>query len=193
MPNYPYARYTKTFLQFIDENPTFLTDTINANTFGKQVYADDLIDCLKANFNFYEIGGETEDTFKTYFEDSFNKWREYYIEMLDAYTKKWDYTNGTKRKVTNTSEGRSDTTGNDGSTFYDLPHKELATNEFKKYPDNITENTNTSNNRYDNRNVSEYDDSRLYLDQKAQYMNMIRNISNEFCGRFKECFIMLYN
>ena len=63
MPNYPYARYTKTFLQFIDENPTFLTDTINANTFGKQLYADDLIDCLKANFNFYEIGGETEDTF----------------------------------------------------------------------------------------------------------------------------------
>ena len=59
MPNYPYARYTKTFLQFIDENPTFLTDTINANTFGKQVYADDLIECLKANFNFYEIGGET--------------------------------------------------------------------------------------------------------------------------------------
>ena len=193
MPNYPYARYTKTFLQFIDENPTFLTDTINANTFGKQVYADDLIDCLKANFNFYEIGGETEDTFKTYFEDSFNKWRKYYIEMLDAYTKVWDYTNGTKRKVTNTSEGRSDTSGNDGSTFYDLPHKELATNEFKKYPDNITENTNTSNNRYDNRNVSEYDDSRLYLDQKAQYMSMIRNISNEFCERFKECFIMLYN
>lgn len=193
MPNYPYARYTKTFLQFIDENPTFLTDTINANTFGKQVYADDLIDCLKANFNFYEIGGETEDTFKTYFEDSFNKWRKYYIEMLDAYTKVWDYTNGTKRKVTNTSEGRSDTSGNDGSTFYDLPHKELATNEFKKYPDNITENTNTSNNHYDNRNVSEYDDSRLYLDQKAQYMNMIRNISNEFCERFKECFIMIYN
>ena len=34
MPNYPYARYTKTFLQFNDENPTFLTDTINANTFS---------------------------------------------------------------------------------------------------------------------------------------------------------------
>ena len=193
MPNYPYARYTKTFLQFIDENPTFLTDTINASTFGKQVYADDLIECLKANYNFYEIGGETEDTFKAYFEDSFNKWRKYYIEMLDAYTKEWDYTKGTKRKVTNTSQGTSNRNGNDNSTFYDLPHKELAVNEFKKYPDNITENTNTSNGTYNNSNVSESDDSRLYLDQKAQYMNMIRNISNEFCTRFKECFIMLYN
>ena len=193
MPNYPYARYTKTFLQFIDENPTFLTDTINANTFGKQIYADDLIECLKANFNFYEIGGETEDTFKTYFEDSFNKWRKYYIEMLDAYTKEWDYTKGTKRKVTNTSQGNSNRNGNDNSTFYDLPHKELAVKKNKKYPDNITENTNTSNGTYNNSNVSESDDSRLYLDQKAQYMNMIRNISNEFCTRFKECFIMLYN
>lgn len=193
MPNYPYARYTKTFLQFIDENPTFLTDTINATTFGKQVYADDLIECLKANFDFYEIGGETEDTFKAYFEDSFNKWRKYYIEILDAYTKEWDYTKGTSRKVINDSNGSSGRTGKDGSTFYDLPHKELAANEFKKYPDNITENTNSSDGTYNNHSSSESTDNRLYLDQKSQYMNMIRNISNEFCTRFKECFIMLYN
>lgn len=193
MPNYPYARYTKTFLQFVDENPTFLTDTINATTFGKQVYADDLIECLKANFDFYEIGGETEDSFKAYFEDSFNRWRKYYIEMLDAYTKEWDYTKGTSRKVTNTTNVSSNRSSKDGSTFYDLPHKELVDNEFKKYPDNITENTNSSDDTYSNNNSSESIDNRLYLEQKAQYMNMIRNISNEFCTRFKECFITLYN
>lgn len=191
MANYPYAQYTETFLEFLDKNPTFLTDTINATTYGNQDYANDMIEILKARFNFYEISGETEDTFKTYFEDTFNQWRKYYLEILKAYNDTWEIKKGIIRTTSSSADSNGNSTGGDTSTYYDLPHKEL--NDIKKYPDSYTDNTNKQESTSHAERETTITDNSSYLSQKATYINMIRNVHNEFCTRFNECFIHIFD
>lgn len=189
MSNYPYARYTETFLEFLDKNPTFLDDT-----FGDFVDADHagrIINMLKAKWNFYEIGGETEDTFKTYIEDTYSQWKDYYKELITNYEKEWDFTKGTIRKSIVNNTGKVTGTNNDEEIYYDLPHKQLS--ELKKYPDNVTSRDGTDTRSHDNKAESTFEDNRFYLDQKEKYLMMIRNVYDEFAYRFRDCFIMLYN
>ena len=191
--NYPYAQYTETFLEFNDRNPTFLEETITADNFGKQEYADGLIEALKSLYNFYEISGETEDTFKTYVEDVFRLRHKYYLEILENYTKKWDYEKGIQK--TYDSETTSERHGEESakSTFYDLPHKELATDEeFKKYPDNINEDGSTSrDSSRSNTNYTTTSNS-LYIELKKAYLAQLRDVYLEFAKEFSDCFIHIY-
>lgn len=189
--NYPYAEYTETFIEFTSRNPTFLTDVINASTFNKQDYADEMISVLKGRFNSYEISGETEDLFKQFFTDTFNQWKTYYIEILNSYYDEWKVKDGITRNVISRNDVNGSTDTDDTNTFYDLPHK--VTTEAENFPDNTTKNKGKTTNSNTNEYSSTTTDNSNYLTQKARYINMIRNIYNEFASRFEDCFIHLFN
>lgn len=175
MSNYPYAKYTETFMEFLDNHTDFLSTLISLDT---TEHTNKLISMLKEYYSFYEIGAETEDLFDLYFTSVYNIWRDYYIEKLNAYEKEFDYTKGITKTVANITKGKT--------VDYDLPNKVLsASDSYSKYPSNVNTDEGSSN--------STTTDNSLLLNQKEQYMRQLKNIYLEFVLRFMDCFVPLYD
>lgn len=198
--NYPYAKYTMTFNEFISNNPLFLENTIKLSTNER---SKNLISMLISHFNVYEIGAETEDLFMLNFKDTFNSWKDYYEELITAYTKEYDYAvNNKKRNIKETKHYDNGSTSNkeDIKSKHDnieLPNK-MITDAYDKYINNsYKDNDNKEGSSSFNRNILTEDVHTTYyddeiIDLKNKYIKQLRNLYLEFALKFRENFIIIY-
>ena len=173
MPNYPYAKYSISFKEFYEEEPTWLGSNLIMSTTAR---TDFLINALKAMWDVYEISGENIGEFKLFLLDTFNLHKKYYEEMLDNYEKQFDFTTGLTRRSGNTSVQKT--------INVELPNKSVDASDIYKYPDNADKNDFT--------NDSWSYDPAAFTKLKTQYMRQIRNLYNEFAMKFTDCFIHIF-
>ena len=172
-----YSKYTETFLNTLECYPDLLDDM----QLDTKAHTDKFIDMLIARWGIYEIGGETIRLFQLYLNNTFNTYKDYYIEMINAYETKIEWTDGIKTEITETI---NDNSANKETTI-DLPNK-IASVE---YPSSKVNNEGVS------------DKARSYIEKgginivelKKDYLSIIRNIYAEFVSKFNECFIALYD
>lgn len=173
MLNYGDPRYTETFLQFQENNPTALENIIVMSTTDR---SNALISMLKAKYNVYEISAPNEALFIQYLKDTFNEYKDYYEELLDTYDKKYDIDDLNKRIV------ESEITPDLVEEHIDLP-RSSATNNI---PTTIDKSKGSSSTE------STTTDMSTLISLKNQYMRQVRNIYNEFAIRFMDCFLHIY-
>lgn len=204
------ARYTKTFFDFNKDNPTFLPTLIN--DFIDSDHSNKLIDMLKARFNFDEIGGETDSEFMRFFTDTYNCYKDYYIERLQNYEKTYDYAQGIIRsrnenysnQNVNRSNSSHDNTTTETPDFtttdFELPNRqttnEYPTSKTKRGGSGTTRDAGSgsnsgSQNSSGSRSVTETYNER-FLDLKEQFMKQIKSIYLEFANRFVDDFVQIY-
>ena len=166
---------------------------------------DDLYDMFMSIYRYYEINDTDESVFVQCVSDTFNEHLSYYKELYDNYTKQYDYATGNKR-VTSRSDNSSttkqevvNTTTNNDSKHYDLPHKNVQDTLVDGYLDDVTKDSGSGNttgsgnssNTYGSIVTTQYDNEFLTL--KRQYLSQIRNVNEEFCMKFKDCFLSVYS
>lgn len=133
-----------------------------------------LQDTFTAYFNDYEIGGETPEMFQQFLWDTFTKNYYYYQEYIDTYETKINFLDGYKSTKTETDNGQS--------RNYDLPHKQVSSEEGYLTFMNKTNVSNTIT-KTGGANV---------VDQKFTYLKRLRNVYTEFVEQFKCCFLLIY-
>lgn len=201
MSNQLFARYSESFNEFLNNYPTYLTDTIS---FGTSEQTKSLIDMIKSVWNIYEISGETEDEFKVFFSDTFNEFKDYYLDIITNYEKSFDYTIANKKIRTLTETENTKENGNntrkvtdDGlNTKYDLPNKPTTT----EYPTTKISDTNENNDNSayssakdkgkDTTDTTIYNNE--YIKLKNEYLKQIKSYYHEFAMKFSDCFVHIY-
>lgn len=140
------------------------------------------IDANKLNDSFISIWAEydivikyIEDqqlgfcrTFQRYMIEVINEYKNYYDEMITAYTKQYDYTEGLIKTVENES------------IYVDLPNKVVNANDIYKYPSSGDKGKSTITNKD------------RFIALKLQYMSQIRDLYREFAYKFKDLFYHTY-
>ena len=140
------------------------------------------IDANKLNESFISIWAEydivieyIEDqqlgfckAFQRYMLEVINEYKNYYDEMITAYSKQYDYTEGLIKTIDNES------------IYVDLPNKVVNANDIYKYPSSGDKgkSTITSKDRF--------------IALKRQYMAQIRDLYREFAYKFKDLFYHIY-
>lgn len=189
MANNPLANYTETLSEFITYNPKFLEDNFKMSTEDR---SKKIISMFISDWLLYEISAETESEFKLFIKSTFDKYKDYYEEMLDNYEKKYDYSVGLTRvtESSNSNNSTSDVTPNLTDTHYDLPNKQTE-NEYPSSKDTQTGSNHSSlaGSNNGSEKVS-YNDEFIQL--KNAYMSQIRSLYYEFSSRFKDCFLHIY-
>lgn len=138
-----YAKYTIAFKTFLDDtdNLSWFNDTIVMST---DTRSTSLKTALMAQWNIYEISGQTIGEFKQFLSSSFNEHLAYYEEMLDQYEKEVDFLEGAI--ITTSDTGSETTTGSRDATKTDKKTTtRLATNDgtTTEVIDRTTENDTT--------------------------------------------------
>lgn len=161
-----------------------------------------LLDMLNSVYKYYEIG-DNDEMFQ-FMYDTFCEYSTYYKEIIDNYTKEYDYALNNKRTMYKTDElnmvgnTKIDTENSGSSTDYQLPNKVIDEERYRSTPSSITDNDNkgSSDKKYDNNttrvseHVTEFNNE--FIDLKNKYMNQIRNVYHEFAMKFKDCFYQIY-
>ena len=132
--------------------------------------------------------------------DTFCEYSTYYKEIIDNYTKEYNYALNNKRVVTKQDalniSGNNTISGTGSNTDYELPNKVIPENQYRNTPTSITDNENSSSKTYQNAtsrtstNTTEFNNE--FIDLKNKYMNQIRNVYREFAMKFKDCFYQIY-
>lgn len=173
MPNFPFAKYSISFKEFLDENATWVASNIAMSTTDRTNF---LLEALRHMWEYYEISGETIGEFKMFFKDTFELHKAYYEEMITNYDKTFAYENGISRTVENYTEGKS--------INVDLPNKVINADDIYKYPSSGDKGNTSATTTYTN--------PELFLKLKNQYLRQVRNLYNEFAMKFSDCFIHLF-
>lgn len=178
------TQYTQVFLDFLEDNPTFL-DYFQLDT---QEHTNKFKTMLAAKWGIYEIGGETVPLFEIYIHNKFNVIKDYYIELINAYETKIEMLDGNKEVIIETYDKTDSGSGNSNNTFIALPNKREAT----EYPTNKDKNeTEYEDTTTTTRNITRTGRINV-IELKRDYMKLLRNVYEEFVDKFKECFIMIY-
>ena len=166
---------------------------------------DDLYDIFFAKFRYYEINDIDENVFIQCVTDTYTQYSKYYKEIYDNYTKAYDIKLDNKR-VTSRSDTSSsqkqeivNTTSANTNKHYDLPHKTVQDELVDGYVDDVTKDNGSNNttgsgnssNTYGSIVTTQYDNE--FLSLKRQYMAQIRNVYDEFCYQFNDCFLKIYS
>lgn len=101
-------------------------------------------------------------------EQTMQEYSRYYLDMLEAYEKEYDYTSGLSRTV------------DVNSISVDLPNKVVSEDDIYKYPSNGDKGKTT------------YTDNSKFIYLKRQYMNQIRDLYREFANKFDDMFLHVY-
>lgn len=158
-----YAKYTITWFDFRNEHPSFMEDHVSTEKTGwPSQWCTEFIKVFNGIWNRHEINAETTTDFEIMFDSILAEWASYYNELLSGYFTKVDMLEGGKK------------TGN--NKYYNLPNKQI--NEGKGNLSQVNEFTSTG-----------YDNS---LDQKAKYINLIRDVYRELAYRFTDLFIHIF-
>ena len=203
------AKYTRLFKTWLDEdyeeggqytNEEVLLQTFTNTLFPSQM-ASNLVEMLKAVYNYYEIG-DCDEMFN-FLSDTFTEYYRYYSEVINNYQKEYDYALNNKRKVSrvdnlniggsvNTKDSRAGS-----NTEYQLPNK-VIDESYRSTPSNIVDTKDNSNQdkEFNTDTVRQSDTTtefnNEFIDLKNKYMNQIRNVYREFAMKFKECFYQVY-
>lgn len=198
-PSITMAKYTKllkdvstTVLGNISD--IFATfDAINTNNAGVTLY-----NMFMNKYRYYEINDIDEDTFYQIVIDTFYEYFPYYKELAINYNKEYDYALGNKRSVTHneTTNTVSNTTDNNVSKNYDLPHKQVSESgtTTSGYMTDRRDNENTIAQTGVNQNAVEttYSYDNEFLDLKRKYLAQIRNLNSDYVNKFSDCFIHIF-
>lgn len=199
MSNYPYSVYTMTLLEYLDRQ---LWDMQDLNM-GESSRNNAFLDMFTSMYNLCEIGAETPDLFRKMVTDTFNEYKDYYNQLLDAYEKQYDYATGNKKITIRSETVDTDTDriskniDNNKHTEIELPNKQVS-NPDDSYPSAIDKDESNSKNvsNAKAKTVREYTDTVEYKDEfidlKNKYIEQIRNVYKEFCEKFKDCFMIIY-
>lgn len=171
--NYPNAKYTITFLEFVSEYSAWFSASIVMSSSARTT---NIQNALKNKWNFYEISGETIGEMKQMILDTFNYWKQYYEDMLNAYDREFDYTTGITRTVRDA--------GSEQGIHVELPNKQISATDIYAYPDDA--------NKVEHDNTVTTTDNTRYLEMRQKYMRQIRNLYNEFADKFYDCFIHVF-
>lgn len=163
-----------------------------------QDMATALTDMLYNVYEYYEVGDD--DEMFQFMLDTFCEYSTYYKEIIDNYSKEYQYELNNKRVVTKSDalniSGNNTTSGTGSNTDYELPNKVIPENQYRNTPTSITDNENSSSKTYQNAtsrtstNTTEFNNE--FIDLKNKYMNQIRNVYREFAMKFKDCFYQIY-
>lgn len=183
------CRYTETFLDFIEKNPTWLKENLALSTSER---TSSLTNMLRYVYGLYEIAGETEGEEKEFLLEDFNEFKDYYEELLDNYTKKFNFETGISNSSTSNYNHESNDNASNTNMHVELPNKKISNNIFD-YPDNADKETNDKKITSEDNKVTTSVSNDKYITLKNEYIKQIRNVYKEMCDRFKDCFIMIYS
>lgn len=188
----------KSFPQgLIVTNGAELFDRIS-QVWGDQDMASALTEMLYSVYEYYEVGDDNE--MFQFMYDTFCEYSTYYKEVIDNYTKEYNYALNNKRVVTKQDalniSGNNSISGSGSNTDYELPNKVIPENQYRNTPTSINDTENSSSKTYQNAtsrtstNTTEFNNE--FIDLKNKYMNQIRNVYREFAMKFKDCFYQIY-
>lgn len=173
---------------------------------GSSDMANTLLTMIYSIFAYYEIGSDEENhkydfsEFKDFMLNVCSEYADYYKEVIENYTKEYNYALNNKRVVTKQDalniSGNNTTSGTGSNTDYELPNKVIPENQYRNTPTSINDTENSSSKTYQNAtsrtstNTTEFNNE--FIDLKNKYMNQIRNVYREFAMKFKDCFYQVY-
>lgn len=216
--NMAYAKYTIVFDDVLDIEPTLL-DNLTLDT---EEHTAKFKTALVSRWGLYEIGGETIPQFKSFLEHRFNLVKDYYIEKLNAYETQINMLDGAKvvtttnvveENTTNTTGSSETTTDNEAhdhitstNNTYDLPRKQV--NEGDGYLTSKTTDDRQDDSDYNTKVVgTTQNDGTAHntstgtttttgginvIQLKKDYLDLLRNVYEEFANEFKTCFCLIY-
>ncbi len=210
--NAPYAKYTMTYQEVVSLDAT-IPEVLS---FGDDTKDKAIRDMVMDVFWNWEIAGETIGEFRNMLMHTFNSYRDYYNELIDAYQTKIDMLDG--RKTSTTIQG-NDTTVDKGSSTYDtaMENNRKGSNTDTNYDlprSNVSENrpSSKSTRDIDDANTSqgsggsEYSKNKDFtrnrtvtvtggenvIQLKKQYLTIIRNIYRECALNLQKCFLEIF-
>lgn len=207
------ALYTMCYKDVLDVCPT-LTDGIVWDT---EEHTQKLLEMIYSKFFNYEISGETIPEQKVFMTAKFNEYKDYYREMLIAYETQISWLDGViVSETVGTTEGKVKTVTPraeyekietpeivvTGET-YDLPRTASTENRPSSKTVSTPSGTITTTNRgIDGEDTTQEDNdynrelSRKEgnpIEQKREYLKLIRSVYSEFADKFKPCFITMFS
>lgn len=195
------AKYTKLLK---DVNDDILT---NISTLFQSFDTDNPNDLYKhfiAKYRYSEICISDESIFLQCVTDTFNELFDYYSQVLAAYKKDINIDNITKRISTRTdaSSGTNDDRSSASNTSthreYDLPNKQINVESEDGYLSNKDTDNNEGIATSHKEHESEYSsdntttDNKDFIRLKREYLAHIRDIYEDFCNDFEDCFLHIY-
>ena len=121
------AKYTKLFKDTISGGYPYWT---MFRSKVRSVFGDEkLCDMILNMYRYNEIVDENLQVMGDLFNDIFDEYKDYYKELIDNYTKEYDYATGNKKITSRADTGSSSRTGTVGimttnvNREYDLPNK----------------------------------------------------------------------
>lgn len=191
--NNHYAQYTQVFLDVMEDNPTFLDDLQLDTNEHTQKFKNALL----SKWGIYEIGGETLPQFKLFLKQKFDLWKDYFIEMINAYETKINMLDGNLETITETFNKETNGTGSQNvdneHSYIDLPNKQTT----KEYISNKNKNNGTSDSSYSDNEETTREITRKgrinVIELKRDYMKLIKNVYRDFVDKFEPCFITLFS
>lgn len=169
-----YARYTTMFYDYLKTHPNTLKDIIVMDDEEK---SNKLISMIYAKWYNYEVGGETPFEFEMFLKNVFDKYKDYYTELLNVYETKINWIDGITESETYSN------TNNGENNVNTLPNRIVSSNGTY-----LTEKDTQSSTSSGNRSKK---GGKTQADLKVEYMKQIRNIYDEFAEKFGVCFISL--
>ena len=198
-----YTMYFKDWLnaEFEEEQQTYasslydyLTDEITSHE-----TVTNLIDQLKWQYSFWEICEEDAEVFLTILVNKILSYKDYYLEMLQAYAVEIDFLDGNKTVITREGTGSRNESGESSSDVVDkdylLPNKSI--NSGKGNLSQQREGTSGSTSSNDMSNEFEETITTLgavnVVEAKRKYLDLIRNLYYEWAKRCEDCFLGIYS
>ena len=188
------AIYTMTLKDALATMPSLL----DGITWDSEEHTTKLRDMIMAKFFNWEISGETLQEEALFLEMKFNEYKDYYLELLEAYETEIDnWLAGTvvSEEGEASSESSKDFTPRAEYTNedYDLPRS--TTSENRPSAKHTSKGTGGKDTTEDESSGS-HSLTRTTgdpIEQKAKYMKLLRSVYSEFADKFKPCFIDLFS
>ena len=201
----PYAKYTMTYREAIDTDPTCLY-LLSLDT---EAHTQKLRDMMQAVWWEHEIAGETLGEFKGMLTGRLNRNKDYWIEYITAYEEKINMLDGA---VTTTTRKDSTTKGENGNSNssqngsansersqYDLPRSSSAESKPSGRDVDSSVNESGSSASYES-NVTASGTTEVtikggqsVIELKRDYLKLLRNAWEGFAMSFSPCFMDLFD
>ena len=179
------AIYTMSLKDCLEIDPTCLDGIAWDDSDRTQA----LKDMVVAKFYNWEISGETIPEFKLFIKYKFEQYKDYYEEMLDAYETQINFLDGDKRTTEYEDDSVLTPRAQYESVNYDLPRSDTSINR----PTSKSTNGGVSGTDTTHAEGARTTKGGNVIELKKNYLNMIRNLYEEFASKFKPCFIELWS
>lgn len=199
-----------------DTEYTKLVEAVNSiHSSYNSIDADKLLEAIEMKYALMDINIPTKGINQEYEDDEIDEFVDdiirvlklkapYYNELIENYTKAYDYSTGNKKIVSRedhyTRNGTTRNVGHDTGeqVNYDLPNKNVTPSTYYNNPSEATtdkadtDNTTTIAHGSDGTSSITTTYANEVLDLKRKYLAQIRNVYEEYADECKECFYLIY-